>query len=35
MNESHKFILNDGAKRCCPFCAVFNALEEMMLDGEV
>ncbi|XP_065921324.1 receptor-type tyrosine-protein phosphatase epsilon isoform X2 [Magallana gigas] len=25
----------DGAKRCGPFCAVFNALEQMMMDEEV
>lgn len=27
--------LSDGAKRCGPFCAVYNALEQIMLDGEV
>nr|XP_034311833.1 receptor-type tyrosine-protein phosphatase epsilon isoform X5 [Crassostrea gigas] len=26
---------SDGAKRCGPFCAVFNALEQMMMDEEV
>lgn len=26
---------SDGAKRCGPFCAVYNALEQIMLDGEV
>eukprot|EP00105_Crassostrea_gigas_P002395 XP_011414907.2 PREDICTED: receptor-type tyrosine-protein phosphatase epsilon-like [Crassostrea gigas] len=26
---------SDGAKRCGPFCAVFNALEQMILDEEV
>ncbi|XP_065922546.1 receptor-type tyrosine-protein phosphatase epsilon [Magallana gigas] len=26
---------SDGAKRCGPFCAVFNALEQMMIDEEV
>uniref|UniRef100_A0A8W8NCL5 protein-tyrosine-phosphatase n=1 Tax=Magallana gigas TaxID=29159 RepID=A0A8W8NCL5_MAGGI len=26
---------SDGAKRCGPLCAVFNALEQMMMDEEV
>lgn len=30
-----KFVNSDGAKRCGPFCAVFNALEQMILDEEV
>ena len=29
------FLRSDGATRCGPFCAVYNALEQITTDGEV